>query len=235
MDAVSRRARHFGGSAPLALIALVTSNLLPLAGVFLWGWDVGSLVVLYWSENLILGAYTLLKILVLARIKGLLAGAFFTLHYGGFCAVHGVFVLVLAMDQEPQLFQDEPWPLWLIFLQLLIDVVRQVLAMAPAEWLVAFAALATSHGLSLWLNYFRGGEYRHQSVNALMSAPYKRIVVLHVAIIAGGFGVMALGSPMALLVLLVILKLGLDVYLHGREHRRTGPAEGDAPGQPAAA
>ena len=52
-----------------------------------------------------------------------------------------------------------------------------------------------------------------------MQQLYKRIVLLHVAIIAGGFGVMALGSPLPLLVLIVIGKIALDIHLHRREHR----------------
>ncbi|MEZ5558137.1 MAG: DUF6498-containing protein [Pseudomonadales bacterium] len=203
----------------LSLVALVVVNLIPLAGVLVWGWDVGSLVVLYWSENLIIGAYTIVKMLACSPIGGLGSSLFFLIHYGGFCAVHGIFVLALATDVEPKFFEGEPWPLFLVFVQLLISVIQQVLSMAPPEWIVAFIALAISHGLSLVLNYFRNGEYRTQTVQSLMGAPYKRIVVLHVAILFGGFGVMALGSPLPLLVLLVGLKLMLDVWLHLREHR----------------
>lgn len=148
-----------------------------------------------------------------------LYGIMFVIHYGGFCAVHGLFVLVLAMQQQPAVLQGETWPLFLVFVQLLFDVVRPVLAFAPAEWLYVFAALALSHGISLVLNYFRGGEYRTASMKTLMKSPYKRIVILRIAIIAGGFGVMALGSPLPLLVLLVLLKLTFDVWLHIREHR----------------
>ena len=203
----------------VSLVALVVVNLIPLLGVLLWGWDVGSLVVLYWSENLILGGYTIVKMLAVSPVGGLFSSLFFLIHYGGFCAVHGIFVLSLAMDTEPAFFEGVPWPLFLVFVQLLVSVVQQVLAMAPPEWLIAFSALAVSHGLSLTFNYFMNGEYRNQTVKVLMGAPYKRIVVLHVAIILGAFGVMALGSPLPLLVLLVGLKLGLDLVLHNREHQ----------------
>ena len=206
----------------ISLTALVAVNLIPLGGVLFWGWDVGSLVVLYWSENIILGAYTIVKMVVANPLGGWLSSLFFLIHYGGFCAVHGIFVLALVMDAEPVFFEGEAWPLWLVFVQLLISVIRQVLDMAPPEWLFAFAALAVSHGISLVFNYFLNGEYRNQTVKALMMAPYKRILVLHVSIILGGFGVMALGSPLPLLMLLVGLKLALDVVLHMREHQTSG-------------
>lgn len=211
------------GPVTISLAALVVVNLVPLAGVLLWGWDVGALVVLYWSENLILGTYTIVKMLAASPLGGLFSALFFLIHYGGFCAVHGVFVLALTMDVEPNFIEGDPWPLFLVFVQLLLSVVQQVLSLAPPEWLFAFAALAVSHGISLVGNYFLGGEYRNQTVKSLMSAPYKRIVVLHVAILLGGFGVMALGSPLPLVVLLVGLKIGLDLVLHLREHRSIAP------------
>lgn len=212
----------------IALFSLVLVNLVPLAGVLFWAWDVGALLVLYWSENVILGACTIVKMLAAGPIRGLFTAAFFLIHYGGFCAVHGVFVLALGTDTEPALFEEEPWPLFLVFVQLLVSVIRQVLAMAPPEWILAFAALGISHGVSLLLNHFANGEFRGRAPGDYMGAPYGRIFVLHVALIAGGWAVLALGSPLALLVLLVALKLGLDVVLHRREHRRATAAAADA-------
>ncbi len=202
-----------------SLGALVASNLLPLFGVFHWDWDVGALLVLYWSENLVIGAFTLVKLVAHAPLGGLLGGAFFLIHYGGFCAIHGAFVLALGLQQSPRLLEGETWPAFLVFVQLLVEVVRQVLAVAPAEWLVAFAALAASHGVSLALNYFGSGEHRRQTHRSLMTAPYRRVVVLHLAILGGGVGVATLGSPLPLLVTLVALKLVVDAVLHLREHR----------------
>jgi hypothetical protein len=58
-----------------------------------------------------------------------------------------------------------------------------------------------------------------------MAAPYKRIVVMHVAIIAGGFGVLALGEPTILLLVLVGLKTAMDVVLHRRSHRGSSASQ----------
>lgn len=55
---------------PAAAILLVVSNLVPLAGVLFWDWDVGSIVMLYWSENVILGVYILVKMIARAPIGG---------------------------------------------------------------------------------------------------------------------------------------------------------------------
>jgi hypothetical protein len=202
-----------------SLAALVVVNLLPLAGVIWLDWDVAALVILYWSENLVIGFYTLCKMLLVAPLKGLFPALFFTIHFGGFCAAHGMFIMAMLVDGDMEFMQDDPWPLFLVFVQLLVDVVRQVLDYAPPEWRLMFAGLVLSHGLSFVLNFLLGGERHSARVRDLMGEPYGRIVVLHIAIILGGFAVMALGQPGALLILLVALKLAMDIKLHRRQHR----------------
>jgi ABC-type multidrug transport system permease subunit len=86
---------------------------------------------------------------------------------------------------------------------------------------VAFVGLLISHGYSFVSNFLLGGEREQASTRDLMSAPYKRIVILHVAIIAGGFAVAALGQPLVLLIVLIALKLVLDIALHRQERRRS--------------
>ena len=56
-----------------------------------------------------------------------------------------------------------------------------------------------------------------------MFRPYGRVMVLHVVILGGGFLVTLLGSQLIPLALLVILKTGLDLFSHLREHAGMGP------------
>ena len=46
------------------LLLLVGLNLLPAAGVLFWGWRSFDLIFLYWMENLVIGAFTLLRMVV---------------------------------------------------------------------------------------------------------------------------------------------------------------------------
>jgi hypothetical protein len=63
-----------------------------------------------------------------------------------------------------------------------------------------------------------------------MKAPYKRVAVLHVAVIAGGFLVQRLGSPLGLLLALVAIKIVMDISLHRRSHAAAaGAAAGAGP------
>ena len=202
-------------------VVLLLVNLLPLGGVLFLDWDVGALVVLYWAENLVVGAYNLLKMATVAGPMAVFPGLFFLIHYGGFCAVHGLFILTLLLGGSPNVGDEPPWPLFLVFVQLLVQVVEAVLAQAPPAWLLAVGGLVISHGYSFVTNFLLGGEREQATIRTLMSAPYRRIVVLHVAVIAGGFGVMALGEPLVLLLALVALKTVTDIALHRREHRPT--------------
>ena len=117
------------------------------------------------------------------------------------------------------LFPKDVWPGPLVFLQQLVSVITRLWQNHPEgmEWPVI--ALFVSHGVSFVQNYLGKREYVHSTADQLMKQPYKRIVILHVAIIAGGVPIMMLGSPIPLLCILVLLKVGLDVVLHVREHR----------------
>jgi hypothetical protein len=84
--------------------------------------------------------------------------------------------------------------------------------------------LVLSHGVSFIQNYLGKGEVKRSTLDQLMQQPYKRIVLIHLVIIAGGFAVLALGSRLPMLVLLIIGKIALDIHLHRREHR-TQPDE----------
>jgi hypothetical protein len=213
----------------LPQLALLLANLVPVFGALYLDWDVSSIIVLYWAENLIVGGFTLLKMLVAGKAGALFRMLFFCVHYGGFCAIHGIFVLELTRfageDFSPAAAASWPGPLAL--LQMFIGMVQQVLAAAPEAFLWGCLALLLSHGTSFLLLFIGQQEYRHATLNDLMKAPYRRIVVMHVAVIAGGFLVVRLGSPLGLLFALVALKTGMDIMLHNRSHRRSAVA-GDA-------
>src|SRR5206468_7797702 len=95
-------------SPTTSLVLLVAFNLVPLIGVLAWGWNVATLLVLYWVENGIVGILNVPKMLLAAAPETGTAGpritpagvaftkggqvVFFLMHYGIFWLVHGVFV-----------------------------------------------------------------------------------------------------------------------------------------------
>ncbi len=113
----------------------------------------------------------------------------------------------------------EPWLGPFIFLQLLVSVVIQLWQGRPPglEWPVL--GLAVSHGISFVKNFLFGQEYLSLKLNDIMIHPYRPIVLMHVAIIAGGVFIMKLDSPVVLLCILIFLKTGMDIWLHVKSHR----------------
>src|SRR5262249_53583461 len=52
--------------------ALIAANCLPLLGVVFLGWDTFSIILVYWSENVVIGAINVLKMLTCAPDPSLL-------------------------------------------------------------------------------------------------------------------------------------------------------------------
>jgi hypothetical protein len=218
-------------------LALIVSNLIPLFGVLFLSWDTFEIVGLYWVENVVIGAVNVLKIatcrpnpaeLNLTKVgkrnavrrfgRGALRVdrehasklffiPFFTVHYGLFCFVHGIFVMAFF---APESFSG--WPLGGM------HTFSQMFSERHLWW--AVLALAASHLYSYVVNFLGRGEYRRTTLPVLMFQPYARVVVLHLAILFGAFGVVFLGSNAGVLVLLVIGKTALDLAMHLAERRR---------------
>lgn len=214
----------------IPLLALLAANIIPLWGVIVLGWDAFYIVLLYWSENLAVGFYNILKMACagvsqpVEHLGKLFLIPFFTLHYGGFTAIHGSFVLMLFKRGEGDaMLGRKAWPCFFVFLQMLLGVIKQAYSVMPTAMKYALAALFVSHGVSFVHNYLIKGEYASASPQKLMASPYARVVVMHITIIFGAFLTMAIRSPTAVLIVLVVLKTILDVKLHLREHRKKQP------------
>ena len=211
----------------ISIAALVAANLVPLGGALFLGWEVGPILLLYWSENLVVGGYNLLKILLrpaenpLVFLGRLFPAAFFCFHYGAFCGVHGLFLLVLAdpSGDSENILAGENWPFFLVFMQILVETIHTVWQRHSAILIWPWVGLLISHGVSFVENFLCKKEYQQADLEKLMKQPYERIVLLHVVIIAGGVTVMRLGSPLLMLVLLIVGKIGFDIHMHRREHR----------------
>ena len=190
-----------------SVIALLVTNTIPLLGVLLLDWDAFFIVLLYWSENLAIGFFNILKMVHIpvsqrdVRFKNFLI-PFFAIHYGGFTVGHGFFVFFLFYKSSGGFWEE----------------VIRLLGM-----IIAVAALFVSHGISYIHNYLHKREYASANLFKLMFDPYKRVVVMHIVVMAGAFLVMAIDSPSsmaALLVILVVLKTFLDLTLHLRSHKK---------------
>jgi hypothetical protein len=216
-----------------SVIALVLSNLVPVFGVLALGWDVFPILLLYWLENVVNGFYNVLRMAWCTdKTSGgwglkLLLIPFFCVHYGGFCAGQGFFVVLFYgmklywgdLFHLPTPIPD-PLPSFAIVWQL----VRE----SQLGWVLS--GLLISHGVSFVTNYLRRGEYRRAHlVRDLLFGQYSRVIVFNLVIMFLGFGIMWVGSPSYALVVLVLLKIHLDLGAHLAERAKYGSHPSDEP------
>jgi hypothetical protein len=222
----------------LSACALIAANALPLLGVFFLGWDAFSIVILYWTENVVIGAINVFKMIVcspepnrlvwgdvdpsdrlnrerMERSRGdsmkmlRLANHGSKLFFVPFFIFHfGLFCFVHGVFIFA-IFNHEAGGFGPFGG---FDNHLQVFREQHLWWCVA--ALAASHFWSFAVNFIGRGEYRHTAVPILMFQPYARIVILHIAILLGGIMAMALGSNVFVLLLLIVGKTLLDLTLH---------------------
>jgi hypothetical protein len=217
-------------------LVLVLANLIPLLGVVVFEWGVLSILLLYWAENVVIGILNVARMLTCVgndALVGILRLAnrpipeeivqslprvsanalkvflipFFLVHYGMFCFGHLMFVLAIFSDGGlrsgsgsalAELWQSSFW--------------------------IAIAAVFVSHLYSFFTNYIGGGEYKRASLFLLMHRPYGRIIAMHVAVVLGAGLVMYLGSPMPILLTLILVKTFIDVRLHEKERSKLSEA-----------
>jgi len=204
--------------SPTALV-LIAANLLPLYGVLVLDWAVLPIMVLFWLENIVIGVLNILRILFSSPAdaarwaRKLMLVPFFTVHYGLFTAIHGLLVFTLFGGEPYEALVDGLWTL---------DAARH--AIAEYSLWPGVGALAASHLFSFFWNYLGQREYQKARPEALMQAPYSRVIVLHVVILLGAMLIQLFHSPVWALLLLIGLKIGVDLRAHLKEHRRMEPA-----------
>ncbi len=160
--------------------------------------------MLYWAESATIAFYTALKMAVVGKALAIVSIPFFFAHFGGFMAMHFLFIYMLfirgiaATGPEPHVLvalRSTFEPLW-----------------------VPLVALFISHGVSYQTNFLGRREYATTTMNALMKAPYNRIIVMHLTLIFGGWIIMGLGSTVGALALLIVIKTFVDFAAHRKEH-----------------
>lgn len=202
-------------------IFLVLANLLPLAGVAFWGWDVFVILILYWLETVVIAFWTILPVLIFpdltangmgVRVSGsrnaagrVGTAAFLTVHAGIFMTVHFLFLWTLfagawaGVVQGPRDFVTKVvigTGLWLPLL--ILFVVR--------GWGILGAQIAAR------LPFLPAGDRPPAPDEpALLAGLYVRIFIMQVALIFGGWVTLLLGGNMGVLVLLVLAKTAVDL------------------------
>lgn len=227
-DAATQR-----NAAHASLIVLVLANLIVGVLALRGQWGVFSLIVLYWFEALVIGGFNVLRLAVvglfgeqpfgaaLAQRVGVTFGArllatvigvgFFAFKFATFAFVVAISFVVASVqfDLERSARLEPGETAWFGVAQI------------PAEPLIVI--LIASHALSFVWNFLIRGEYRTQTVPALVFWPYLRMAAVS-AVVAAGVALIAIfpetGRTQLAVVVFVLLKTLVDALSHRWEHRR---------------
>lgn len=189
-------------SAPAWTIGLILiGNLIPVFGVAVLGWDAALILLLYWSENVVVGLLTLPRIV---RARGDRTGkegspgangCFFAVHYGVFCIGHLVFAMVLANDLAKVDGQGDVWGR----------------TFGDRGFWLAVAAIAILHLVQQVRDWWMIRAWRDASPIMEMFRPYGRIAVLHVTVLFGAWLMLELKAPAWTVLLLCVGKAVVEL------------------------
>jgi len=212
--------------ANFSILTLLAANIIPLVGALFFGWNAVLILALFWIENVIIGAFNLLKILSVAAYKkhpkALFIAGFFIVHYGAFCAIHGSLLWsILGLEEIDKTRYIAATSIEV--LALYTDGVAVMLAFIEKfkpEIYVGLTALLLTHLVSFIEHFILRGDIYKTDAGALMAKPYGQIVVLHIGLILGAVAVERLGSPIWLLVIIIVFKLVMDFAQHIKRHNK---------------
>ncbi len=200
---------------------LILSNLVPLAGLLWWGWDAFVLLCLYCLETAVIGFWTILRLATMSRDPGSVAGrsiagtlalsGFFTVHAGLFMTVHMLFIYTLFAGPWAGKIHDAR------------DFIR-LIVIGMGLW-IPLLALFAGQG-AIFINdavtrfVFAKTALTNADTGEIMGGFYKRIVVMHVAIMGGAFIAQMIGIT-APLIVLVLLKTALEIRFQMKARRES--------------
>ena len=183
-----------------AILALIIANLVPLLGVFAYGWNLYTLVMVYWSENILIGVFTLVKMAFVKKVGPVGKTKLYKTLL--FCAVYGTFVVIHGSILSQLVFRsaDRAFNFGIVFV-------------------LCILAFLLSHAVSMTTNFLMKRENEKISAFDLMFLPFVRVAPMHLVLLLAAIVVLAMvEGPGWRLSLFVLLKVFLDLASHFAEH-----------------
>lgn len=203
--------------------ALIIVNTFPIFGVLFLDYDILSVFLLYWAESGIIAIFVVCKMIAtftwrkpknkpkslwaLTIIGKIIVAPFLMIHFAGFMFGHLFFIIALF---SPSLLETSGF-----------NILTPALSELMQVWL-GLLLLSCSHGFSFYSNFIKSKEYKKITKKISMMLPYKRIVIMHITLIIGGMLYSTSGQILAILLFLIVVKIGVDLYSHMRERKKFG-------------
>ncbi len=182
----------------IAAVLLVFANIVPVINLLVRGEPIGSILVVYWIQMMIIGFWNIIKLIVIGRWSALLYVPIFILMYLSIVNIFGLIAGGLLDDQMQGTAWHENFSLW--------------------NYLVPALMFFATHGLSFVTNFLGRREYEKTPWDTQMGQPILRAIPMWIAALVGGV-IGGFFNTAAIAVLCVLpVKLGLDLLGHFAEH-----------------
>ena len=195
--------------------SLIIANLIPVIGVWLLNWSAKEVFLVYCFETIIIGFFTLLKMLITGLIIKKDAWEttggsstkqpfwffmlFFLLHYGLFVSVQmGIFFAVSGIGDEAGItFFNffSKWP-----------------SLLTNDAYIMLGVFIVSYGFRLTTDFILTGDYKISSLGYLMFQPYGRIFIQQVTVIIGSM-FLSLGTGKIFILVFALIKIFFEVFI----------------------
>ncbi len=203
---------------------LIAANCVPIIGVLYFDWSLFSVLIGYWVETAVIGIFTLIKIMYLAKISVskqrmvMLTMQTFAVFSSciGFMAAH-LFLIMAIISIVPG---GDGWTGLSLFYN------------STQEIFVMLITLSISHGYSFYHYFIRGGEAAQieksmgvtdiigsRTSQRILKTLMHRIFTTHVVLIVGIFILVFTKSAIAFSVVFILVKIAVDLKFHKKKHR----------------
>ncbi len=194
---------------------VIAANLLPIVGVWAWGWDPKEIFLVYCLETIIIGLFTLLKMAVVTLVRknddwytegkktkqsGLFFMIFFLMHYGLFVGIQmSIFFGVSGIGKGTGLNLFSffyKWP-----------------SLLSNDTLILLAVFIVCYAAKFVTDFILTKEYRTIPLMKLMFQPYGRIFVQQFAVIFGSM-FLSFGAGKIFICIFALVKIMFEVFVN---------------------
>ena len=196
--------------------SLIIANLIPVAGVLFLNWSAKEVFLVYCLETIIIGGFTLLKMLITGLIvkKGewqTTGGTtmkqpfwffmlFFLVHYGMFVAIQmGIFFGVSGIGDENGIT--------------FFNFFSKLPSLLTNEAYIMLGVFIVSYGFRLTIDFILTGDYKTSSLGYLMFQPYGRIFIQQVTVILGSM-FLSVGAGKVFIFIFALIKIFFEVFIN---------------------
>ncbi len=210
-------------------ISIIAGSIAPCVGILFFGWGIFPILILYWTENIVIAFYAANKIMISPNT--------FNFHIqvskssdSPFVGKKGVEKVSKAISlfnktsRDNKIFSVKYFIIdFFIISAFLFYMLFHYFDFSDFtlhEFIIGAVSLFISHGLTYYFVYIKKDEYKKVSIDEIIHQTEKRITILSLTIFIGGVIYIFLFSDIAILIVMLVVKIFVDLILFRQEHKK---------------